>query len=427
MKIKKIILPILLSSSFFTHAHKNVTFDQVAEHYVQLGHVMYQDSYLAAKSLQTAIDELIKNPTQSTLDAAKEAWITSRIPYQKTEVFRFANDFVDNWQGKVNTWPIDQGFIDYVNPDKYYQATPAALFNLVAKNKIRWLGKKYDLKNISPDVIRMLHTSGSFPNVTTGYHAIEFLLWGQDLHGIEEGAGERPYTDYAYGKSCTHKHCDNRRNFLQIVTHLLVQDLKEMTDYWDPNIEGSYAQKFQKMDSQKVVYKMFHGLSEFSTLELSTMRINSAVEFNHPEEEHDCFSDNTHWSYFNNVMGMKTFYTGDYERIDGTLIEGPGLIDLVKSKDPKHARKMRKAMRKVERNMQIVVDKAEIEHVYFDQMIGTPNTPEIKHLKKTSESLRELRHYNSQAVFAVDLELDDATTRKLEVYKSPYHPLPTQR
>lgn len=47
---------------------------------------------------------------------------------------------------------------------------------------------------ISPQLLaEELHMlDGVQANVATGYHAIEFLLWGQDLNGTNPGAGNRP-------------------------------------------------------------------------------------------------------------------------------------------------------------------------------------------------------------------------------------------
>ena len=64
-------------------------------------------------------------------------------------------------------------------------------------------------------------------NVATGYHAIEFLLWGQDLNGTGPGAGKRPATDYRRA-NCTGGNCDRRAAYLKAATDLLVSDLEEM-------------------------------------------------------------------------------------------------------------------------------------------------------------------------------------------------------
>src|SRR4029079_5299293 len=73
-----------------------------------------------------------------------------------------------------------------------------------------------------------LHYAGWLrSNVATGWHAIEFLLWGQDLNGTGPGAGNRPATDYDL-KACTHGNCDHRADYLRASTSLLMEDWKKM-------------------------------------------------------------------------------------------------------------------------------------------------------------------------------------------------------
>jgi putative iron-regulated protein len=70
-------------------------------------------------------------------------------------------------------------------------------------------GTEIDATNITPSLLaETLHEAdGVEANVATGYHAIEFLLWGQDLNGHGVGAGNRPWTDYAAQDICTNDNC----------------------------------------------------------------------------------------------------------------------------------------------------------------------------------------------------------------------------
>ena len=80
----------------------------VLNHYADLAKAMYEDSLISAKQLQKAIDQLIENPTEANLKQAKSAWVAARVPYQQTEAYRFGNAIVDDWEGKVNAWPLDE-------------------------------------------------------------------------------------------------------------------------------------------------------------------------------------------------------------------------------------------------------------------------------------------------------------------------------
>ena len=202
--------------------------------YGDIAHAVYEDSFTAAKALQSAVNALIANPTPATLTAARNAWKASRVPYMQSEGFRFGNAIVDEWEGEVNSWPLDEGLIDYVASS--YGTTsdenPLYTLNIVSKKQIRIGARQVDASVIDTRLLRTLQAAqGVEANVATGYHAIEFLLWGQDLHGTGPGAGERPATDFNT-KACTHGNCDRRAAYLKAVTDLLVADLAEMTASW---------------------------------------------------------------------------------------------------------------------------------------------------------------------------------------------------
>ena len=91
----------------------------ILDTYGDIALAMYEDSLAAAKALEAAIDAFLAAPTDETLQAAKDAWIASRVPYQQTEGYRFGNAIVDDWEGRVNAWPLDEGLIDYVDSDLY--------------------------------------------------------------------------------------------------------------------------------------------------------------------------------------------------------------------------------------------------------------------------------------------------------------------
>ena len=172
----------------------------VLAHYADLAHAKYEDSLITAQALQKAVDELVVSPTKTNLEAARDAWKAARVPYQQTEAFRFGNAIVDDWEGKVNAWPLDEGLIDYVagaygsdsDENPYYTA------NVIANHKLELSGEIIDASVIDERLLgEALHEVDEVEaNVATGYHAIEFLLWGQDLNGTGPGAGNRPASDF---------------------------------------------------------------------------------------------------------------------------------------------------------------------------------------------------------------------------------------
>jgi putative iron-regulated protein len=343
----------------------------VLKTYSDIGEATYADSLEAAKGLRAAIDKLVQSPSDQTLDAARKAWITARVPYMQTEAFRFGNPVVDGWEGHVNSWPLDEGLIDYVadaygsdNPENEYYAA-----NVIAHKSLKIAGQTVDTSTIDEKLLRGLHEAGGVEaNVATGYHAIEFLLWGQDLNGTEPGAGNRPATDYDL-KACTNGNCDRRIAYLTAVTDLLIKDLSWMVKQWGADGE---ARKVITQDEKSGLNAVFTGLGSLSYGELAGERMKLGLMIHDPEEEHDCFSDNTHNSHYGDVVGIRNVYFGSYKRLDGSVISGPSVSDLVKDKSPETDAQVRAALDKTLSKMTALVERAEtVEH--YDQMIALGN------------------------------------------------------
>ncbi|MCL7404595.1 imelysin family protein [Marivivens sp.] len=303
--------------------------------YADIALAGYSDSLMTALALQDAVTALVATPSVETLDAARTAWIAARVPYQQTEVFRFGNPIVDDWEGKVNAWPLDEGLMDYVDAS-YGGPTDEnefAALNVIANPTFSIAGMDVDATDITPELIGdVLHEAdGIETNVARGYHAIEFLLWGQDLNGTDAGAGDRPYTDFVEGDGCTGGNCDRRVDYLTAATELLITDLEFIIDQWD---ENGAARTDLLADPDAGIVAMITGMGSLSYGEQAGQRMRLGLMLNDPEEEHDCFSDNTHNSHYYDGKGVQNVYLGQYERIDGTVVEGPGLTALVAAVDP---------------------------------------------------------------------------------------------
>jgi putative iron-regulated protein len=307
------------------------TAEEVTQTYANIALATYQDSLTTAQGLQAAIADLIAAPSDATLTAARTAWLASRVPYQQTEVFRFGNPIVDDWEGRVNAWPLDEGLIDYVAPAEAGE-NALALLNVIATPTFTLSGTEIDASTITPALIATtLHEAdGIEANVASGYHAIEFLLWGQDLNGTGPGAGNRPYTDFLQTDACTGGNCDRRAAYLQAAADLLVADLTEMTANWS---DTGPARAAVTTDPTAGLLAALTGMGSLSYGEMAGQRMKLGLLLNDPEEEHDCFSDNTHNSHYYDGMGIQNVYLGRYTRLDGSVVEGPALADLVASAD----------------------------------------------------------------------------------------------
>lgn len=354
----------------------NVTQEQVVEHYADIAHAVFADALTTAKTLDQSIESFLSTPSAAKLEEVKQAWLDSRVPYQQSEVFRFGNAIVDDWEGQLNAWPLDEGLIDYVSADYQYElGNEGANANIVANKQLQIGATTLDVAKLTPQTIADLNeVGGSEANVASGYHAIEFLLWGQDLNGTNAGAGARAYTDFVVGDACTNGNCDRRGEYLKAAAELLIQDLEWMEKQWSADEKGNYREELVNGSAENGLRKMLFGMGSLSLGELAGERMKVALEANSTEDEHDCFSDNTHNSHYYNEQGIYNVYTGIYKRQDGSLLSGPSLNDLVAQKDKQAAKEIQKQFDVTRAQVGQLVTSAETNGQFFDQLIASGNT-----------------------------------------------------
>jgi putative iron-regulated protein len=345
----------------------------VLKTYGDIAQAKYEDALAGAKALNVAVDALIANPTDATLAAARDAWKASRPAYQQTEVYRFGNAIVDDWEGRVNAWPLDEGLIDYVDAKSYGDSSdsnPLYAANVIANNTLQIGPDKVDATVINADLLHKLQEAGDVEaNVATGYHAIEFLLWGQDLNGTGPGAGNRPATDYDT-KNCTNGNCDRRAAFLKAATDLLVADLEEMAANW--KADGEARKQLAAKGDEGGLATILTGIGSLSYGELAGERMKLGLILHDPEEEHDCFSDNTANSHYYDQAGMVAAWQGKYTRTDGSVVEGPSIRELAAAKNADAAKRVDEALAVTTAKMQVLKDTSDKGEAY-DQMIGPDN------------------------------------------------------
>jgi putative iron-regulated protein len=348
------------------------TVRQVADNYANIALAGYEDSLALAKAMKGAIGKLVAKPSEETLAAAREAWKASRVPYMQTEVYRFGNTIVDDWEGKVNAWPLDEGLIDYV--DKGYgtasDSNPLYTANVIANRTLTVNGRKVNASRITKRLLSdTLHEAGKVEaNVATGYHAVEFLLWGQDLNGTGAGSGKRPATDFDKA-ACTGGSCDRRVQYLTVATDLLIDDLTWIVGQWKT---GGPARKALAKSDTDALTAIFTGLGSLSYGEMAGERMKLGLLLNDPEEEHDCFSDNTHNSHYYDIIGIENVYLGRYKRIDGSTVSGPSVSDLVRAKSAEIDGRVRTALAETNAKMSALKSRAETKEAY-DQMLAEGN------------------------------------------------------
>lgn len=376
----------------------------VLDNYANIAHAGYEDSLLTAQALDAAIDALVASPSDATLNAAKAAWIASRVPYQQTEVFRFGNAIVDEWEGRVNAWPLDEGLIDYVEASYYgMESDENDLFtaNIIANSSLMINGAEVNAASITPDFLSgTLHEAGEVEaNVATGYHAIEFLLWGQDLNGTGAGAGSRPYTDFDVA-NCTGGSCVRRNEYLVAASNLLMADLEEMVGNWT---EDGAARTDLMANEEAGITAILTGIGSLSYGEMAGERMKLGLLLNDPEEEHDCFADNTHNSHYFDQIGIRNAYTGIYRRIDGSVVSGPSVSDMVAELDAALDDEVMMKLNATVTSMAIMRARAESIEAY-DQMIGEGNAAGNATVQAAIDGLIDQTRSVERVVALLDLD-----------------------
>ena len=300
--------------------------------YASLVSTNYSNAYEEALKLQTALKNFTASPSEETHQAAKNAWLAAREPYGQTEAFRFANGPIDGEngpEGALNAWPLDENYVDYVYSAKAHNY----VYNGIVNDS-----KKYS--NIDKATLRELNEKGSDKNISIGYHAIEFLLWGQDLNynrtthkqdlyilpNGKANAGQRSHTDYIISETPIGKDAERRKQYLNVITEILIEDLKSMVDTWAPN--GEYRAKFIALNNNEAIQNILTSTATLSKSELAGERIVVAYNNKDQEDEHSCFSDNTHRDIYLNAKGIDNVLRGTYGNI-----QGKSVLDFIKEKD----------------------------------------------------------------------------------------------
>ena len=294
---------------------------QVIEGYADFAHRLYSDCVERAKSLDRALEDFLKEPSEETLASARDAWLHARRIYGQTEVLRFYNGPIDNPRDGVetflNAWPLDEAYIDYVEGDP-----GSGIIN-----------DPTNYPNLSGALLTLLNERGGEANIAIGWHAVEFLLWGQD-HDVA-GAGKRSFTDYQLDGNAN---AARRGEYLRICGDLVVEHHEQVRDAWAKE-RDNYRASFLADSEGESLRKILAGMIVLSGFEMSGERLAVAYETQDQEEEHSCFSDNTHIDFIADQEGILAVYFGE-ER--GGV--GPGVQVLAREAAPKLAERIEKLL-----------------------------------------------------------------------------------
>ncbi len=295
----------------------------------------YEDTLQAARALDASVDALIGMPSEQTLADARDKWRAARIAYDQSEAFRFYGGPIDGEggpEGQLNGWPLDENHIDAVGPS--YNAAPG----------LNIIGNPAAFPSITPQLISDQNETGGEKNIASGYHAIEFLLWGQDFNQTPEASGQRPYTDFVVKGDPSTDVAARRGQYLKAATTLLISDVQSLVTAWtivtDPAMP-SYRRDFVTGDVYTGLKRMLTGMVGLSEVEMAGERLAVPLLSGDQEEEQSCFSDFTSNDLKANVTGIASVYHGRYQRLDGSVVSGPSLADYVAKADAMVAEEMK--------------------------------------------------------------------------------------
>ena len=272
--------------------------------YADLVNTSYSAALIAADQLEKSIDALLATPNDTTLAATRAAWVAARPAYLKTETFRFYDGPIEDVEGSINAWPMNEAFIDYVDG----KANAGIINDPTIVLSAETIGGKNQVSDEA--------------DVTVGWHAIEFLLWGQDLSTT--APGNRPVADFISGQGNN----DRRRTYLKLVTSKLVQDLSGLEQAWSSTNKGNYRDTFLALPQREALGRMINGMAILAGFEFMSERLSVALDSGDQEDEHSCFSDTTKQDFIYDLVGIKQVWTGDNDATNRA-----GLDELVRSQN----------------------------------------------------------------------------------------------
>lgn len=332
---------------------------QIVTNYANILEAGYTDSYNAALKLQTAITAFVASPTAAGLTAAQNAWLAAREPYMQTEMGRFYGGPIDgdSGDGLLNSWPLDEGYIDYLAGDSHgyaaFTSGPDFTYGIINSTASQYatINEALLIGGNQPDG-GTTNANGDNVEVSAGYHAVEFLLWGQDdTPASQKIPGQRSYKDYLT-TSATAPNGARRAAYLQVATQLIIDDLKAMQTAWAPNADN-YRKTFLSTPAASIA-NMFNGIGRLAKGEMAGERMGVPLALHAQEQEHSCFSDNTHRDLYLDMQGIVNAYNGTYTATDGTKISGLGLSDYVKALNVADDTKMKALLTAAQTDLQAI-------------------------------------------------------------------------
>ncbi|EMY70056.1 imelysin family protein [Leptospira vanthielii] len=283
--------------------------------YSQIAFQNYSDAYTDVVALREKVTALttVASPTAAALSAVKTEWRKARRSYLQTEVFRFSKGPIDNpaltngveLEPLMNAWPLDEGYIDTV-----------ILTNTITKQGLIDANGGDCTGGTCPD-------GDTAKNISVGWHAIEYLLWGPDTAGNATPGSSITEANFTTANGSGNA-AAKRSAYLLYATEILESQLLQLKNAWDPSHSTTYVTKFKV--SSTSFENVIRGIARFSGGEWGGERM-TGVFGGEQEEEHSCFSDNTKADFYYDAKGLENLFHGSYT--GSKTISGYGLKNLL--------------------------------------------------------------------------------------------------
>lgn len=352
--------------------------------YLQIADATYHDSVTGAERLSTAVEALLAAPSAERLTAAQQAWLSARSAYAQSEVFRFYDGPIDQVELLVNTWPIDEG---YVEADSSDPTAPGIIDDV----------KRYP--ELSEELLTQLNARDGETAISTGYHVIEFLLWGRD--GNAAGPGQRTYQDFVVKGAGEKAQGDalaaRRGQYLRLSVALLLRHLRQVQTAFAPDVSDNYREQFVHAAPADGVYRALKGMAKLSGPELSGERMTVPYETKNQENEHSCFSDSTQRDLLGNARGVENVCLGRYKREDGSELKRVGLCELLRRALPQLGAAL---IAQISASVRAV---AAIPAPFDQAILGDDAAPGRSAIRRAIEGLRRQAELIDQARAALNL------------------------
>jgi len=247
--------------------------------YTQMSEALNQ-----AQILDGLITSLLHHPNPLSLEEAQNTWLKAYQAYLQVSFFhqvpRFEKpqhhedaDTYDIIHEQLDSWPIEAGYIDYLP-----QYPLSGIINDMT------------LKISEQDILQQ-HGFSDVRFASVGFHPMEFLLFGMDgkrsakdfvpqensieivdtdihLHDQEQEEGEEDPALASDTDATSQPQLSNqdtnfgpqnhnrRRDFLRILSALMVKNLQKLADRWEP-AHGYYAKQWRQPQHQENLQRVY--------------------------------------------------------------------------------------------------------------------------------------------------------------------------